>query len=305
MAAQEFLKALPRILVYEGGKVDDPYDPGGRTAYGVTQRVYTAWRRSKMLPVRDVYLIEKTEINELYKLNYWDKIAGDRLPEGVAFVVFDAAVNSGIGQATKWLQRALGDRYLGQQDGHMGNQTVEAALDHEDHDQLVADYCAHRLGMLKGLRTWGRYGKGWGARIANVQKIGQAWASGSVGPNPINVEAMGGNHKAVVADVTKPIVGTSIANGTSGLGIMGTGVSQMVEQISPLKDTSKVLLYVFIGLTVLGVLLGVLAAYLRHKQEHQIEGCAKEEVNPEADEGFEAVAVNDNEPDPAEGKLAA
>ena len=35
---------LKATLRYEGGKVDNPKDPGGRTAYGVTQNTYNAWR---------------------------------------------------------------------------------------------------------------------------------------------------------------------------------------------------------------------------------------------------------------------
>lgn len=37
-------------------------------------------------------------------------IHGDALPAGVDLVVFDGAVNSGLVQAAKWLQRALGEK---------------------------------------------------------------------------------------------------------------------------------------------------------------------------------------------------
>jgi hypothetical protein len=52
-----FADALSHLLVREGGKVDNPKDPGGRTNQGVTQRVYNGWRTRSHLPVRDVYLI--------------------------------------------------------------------------------------------------------------------------------------------------------------------------------------------------------------------------------------------------------
>ena len=45
----DFSKALPRILVYEGGKVDNPRDPGGRTNKGVTQATFNSYLRSNRM----------------------------------------------------------------------------------------------------------------------------------------------------------------------------------------------------------------------------------------------------------------
>jgi lysozyme family protein len=81
-------------MTFEGGRVDDKADPGGRTAYGVTQRVYNGWRRARKLPIRDVWLIEVSELVDIYKTGYWDKVWGDRLPEGLDIVVGDGAINS-------------------------------------------------------------------------------------------------------------------------------------------------------------------------------------------------------------------
>lgn len=119
-----FDRALPHVLVHEGGKVDHPKDPGGRTNKGVTQRVYNAWRSKSNLPPRDVYLIADMEVAAIYRFQYWDAIMGDRLPEGVGYVVFDGAVNSGPKQSIKWLQRALSSLYTGKVDGVMGALTL-------------------------------------------------------------------------------------------------------------------------------------------------------------------------------------
>ena len=93
MAKGEFLKALPRELVYEGGKVDDPRDPGGRTNQGVTQATYDAYRRTLGLASQDVYAMGDSERDAIYKGMYWDRDDGDALPVGLDFVVFDAGVN--------------------------------------------------------------------------------------------------------------------------------------------------------------------------------------------------------------------
>ena len=121
-----FRDALARVLVHEGGKVDHPADPGGRTNKGVTQRVYNAWRTKSYLPLRDVYLISDLEVEAIYRFQYWDAIKGDQLPPGIGYVVLDGAVNSGPKQSAKWLQRALGFE-PSQVDGMIGSVTLNAA----------------------------------------------------------------------------------------------------------------------------------------------------------------------------------
>src|SRR6187401_363537 len=120
MASKNFNKALQLVLAHEGGYVNHPKDPGGPTNKGITQRVYDMYRKDKGLNTRSVKNIDKAEISDIYKTRYWDMIKGDRLPDGIDYVVFDGAVNSGPGQSVKWLQRALGDNYAGKVDGQLG-----------------------------------------------------------------------------------------------------------------------------------------------------------------------------------------
>lgn len=58
----DYAEALRRVLVFEGGKVDHPRDPGGRTNQGVTQHVYNGYRVNKGLPQRDVFLIADADV---------------------------------------------------------------------------------------------------------------------------------------------------------------------------------------------------------------------------------------------------
>ena len=151
MSSEFFTKALSRVLVYEGGKVDDPEDPGGRTNKGITQATFNAFLRSHDAATRDVYGITDAEVSTIYKGEYWDRVRGDELPVGVDLCVFDAAVNSGVGRSIKWLQQSLGDHYAGQIDGVLGNKTVQAVEDFGDSDALIEEFCARRLGTLKRL----------------------------------------------------------------------------------------------------------------------------------------------------------
>jgi lysozyme family protein len=71
MPSAAFEASLPFVLRWEGGFVDHPNDPGGRTNKGVTQRVYDAWRKRQGLPVRDVKRLDDTELHRIYESGYW------------------------------------------------------------------------------------------------------------------------------------------------------------------------------------------------------------------------------------------
>ncbi|MFG1371476.1 glycosyl hydrolase 108 family protein [Xanthobacter oligotrophicus] len=175
MARENFEAALAAVLVHEGGYSNHPDDPGGPTMKGIIKRVYDDYRRSKGLPIRDVRKITKAEIEDIYKTRYWDLSRCDDLPTGLDYVVFDGAVNSGVGQAAKWLQRALGVEVTAK----VNASTIKAAQQVSDVDAVVTDVQNRRFAMLKGLRTWPVFGKGWGRRVTEVRRLGLALAAGS------------------------------------------------------------------------------------------------------------------------------
>lgn len=252
-----FEPSLTRTLVYEGGKANNPKDPGGRTMRGVTQRVYDAYRRRRGLAVQDVWLIATDELQAIYRAQYWNVIRGDDLPAGIGFAVFDGAVNSGCAQSAKWLQRALGLRA----DGVIGEKTIQVACDYVDHDALIAKIEALRLQFLKNLKTWSDFGKGWGARVEQVRIAGQAWATGSVGPDPTYVD--GAHAKARLEDA-KSSPSTAPGNMTAGAGLMTTAISPVIDNatatLQPIAETSNshLLTTILTGLVVLGVIVSII-----------------------------------------------
>lgn len=148
--------AFDALLGHEGGYVDNPKDPGGATRWGITERVarsngYTG--RMQDLPV--------SVAKQIARVEYWDAVKADKLPEGLRYAVFDAAYNSGVSQATRWLQRALEVR----DDGFVGTQTVLAALQ-APVDRTLARMLGMRLEFMATLPTWSTFGKGWARRIA-------------------------------------------------------------------------------------------------------------------------------------------
>lgn len=255
MAASGFARAMARVQVHEGGKVDDPADPGGRTNQGVTQRVYNAYRARKGLPIRDVYLMEPHERDEIYRFQYWNVIKGDQLPPGLDYVVFDGAVNSGPVQSVKWLQRALGVELI---DGNIGTATLRAIEECEDHDRLIALICDRRMAFLRSLKTWGRFGKGWSSRVNSVEVTGQAWAMGSVGPAVSYIP--NGDRKATIADAKPmPVKAAADIATTSGVASGGTAsaINQAKDAIEPYTMLSEHIATIFTVLVVAGVVLTV------------------------------------------------
>lgn len=252
MTASSFDEALTRVLVHEGGYVNHPADPGGATNKGVTQRVYDGWRRRAGKPTRSVKQITGDEVKAIYEFQYWDKIRADEMPAGVDYVVFDGAVNSGPGQAVKWLQRALGVAA----DGVVGAVTIEALNEHPDHDALIADVMSRRLAMLKGLRTWRTFGAGWSKRVANVLKHGQAAAMGSVGPAPEFTKE--GAQRADIDDIATPPAPIGGSVGTvAGGGGAAVIIDQAKDTLQPMVGGGGWLDTIFAGLVVAGVVVAV------------------------------------------------
>lgn len=158
-----FESALQAVLHHEGGFVNHPDDPGGMTNLGVTKKVWEEWV-GHPVDEKTMRALTPETVGPMYKAKYWDKIKGDDLPEGVDYVVFDAAVNSGPGRAAKWLQGCVGV----EPDGGIGPKTL-AAVAAADPATLVEDYAKRRLSFLSDLSAWGTFGKGWSRRVAEVQ----------------------------------------------------------------------------------------------------------------------------------------
>lgn len=237
--------AMKIYLKFEGGKDDDPIDPGGRTNQGVIQREFSAWLRKNGKPNRDVFTMTDNERDSIYWENYGSRVRFDELPPGVDLVIADGAINSGVAQSVKWVQRALGLTA----DGVLGSVTLQRVIDHPDHDRLIADILALREKFLRALKTFWHFGKGWMSRVNQLRKIGQAWAVGSVGPTVIWESNM--NKKATLFDA-KPLVSTAPADATAAGGTVTTALTTAQSTLEPLQGTSHYVDQVILGLLVLG-----------------------------------------------------
>jgi hypothetical protein len=111
--------ALKFTFQWEGGFVDHPFDLGGPTNKGITQRNYDTYRMDKGLPTKEVKFIEDTEVMEIYSEMYWKPSEADSMILPLAIVHFDTAVLFGVRGAVEFLQEALGITA----DGIFGSQT--------------------------------------------------------------------------------------------------------------------------------------------------------------------------------------
>lgn len=107
---------IAELIEREGGFVDSAVDEGGATKYGITIGTLRDWRRC---PVSrdDVINLTIEEASRIYKTNYFIASGFDKIPDAaVQGFLFDFGVNSGVGTATRALQRCIGAK----DDGAMG-----------------------------------------------------------------------------------------------------------------------------------------------------------------------------------------
>jgi lysozyme family protein len=166
---QGFEASLPFVLRWEGGFVDHPADPGGRTNKGVTQRVYDAWRRRQGLPARDVKLIEDDEMQRIYEAGYWLPPRCDLLARHLDLVQFDTAVNMGPGRAVRFLQAAVGAGV----DGDFGAET-QRKVAASDLGSTLVEYCNAReryyRDLVQNRPELGVFLKGWMNRLNALRR---------------------------------------------------------------------------------------------------------------------------------------
>lgn len=176
------------VLASEGGYVDHPSDPGGATNMGITHRTLAAWRKVPSVTKQAVKDLTRAEALDIYEANYWRTSGADRLPEGLDYAVFDYAVNSGPARAVKDLQRVVGVT----DDGIMGAQTL-AAVERYGAVRAIEGLTERRMAFLRGLTTFGTFGRGWTRRVEDVsakaRKLAVGIAPGATAPAPTEGKA--------------------------------------------------------------------------------------------------------------------
>jgi len=161
-----FNAALKVVLKHEGGYVNHPRDPGGRTNLGVTQRVWEDWIGRKATEA-DMRALTPDTVAPLYRKKYWDKVRANELPAGLDLHVFDFGVNAGPARAVRYLQIMLG----ASPDGIWGPATKRALDNYIQQYGLtkaINRYAELREQYYRQLRTFDTFGRGWLRRNREV-----------------------------------------------------------------------------------------------------------------------------------------
>lgn len=156
-------KSFNYVIQSEGGYADLDGDTGGPTNHGCTQAVWEEYV-GHPVTVEDMKNLTVEDVKPLYKKRYWDAIHGDALPSGLDYAMFDASINSGIGNSSRWIQEIVGVPV----DGAIGNNTV-SAISQINPVTLINEFSDKRLVFLQRLKLWPKYGDGWGKRVELVR----------------------------------------------------------------------------------------------------------------------------------------
>ena len=111
-----------KIVLAEGGYVDDPDDNGGETYLGITRKNHPNLKMwdiiddiKKKYGVKGINSRLKSntkiidEVKKIYKTKYWDAMDLDDIPnQKIAHQLFDTAVNMGVKTAINITQQLVG-----------------------------------------------------------------------------------------------------------------------------------------------------------------------------------------------------
>jgi len=165
---EAFERAFTFVIDNEGGYTANSADPGNWTGgkCGAGECRGTNWGISAAAyPQLDIRALTEAKAGEIYRRDYWDRAGCRQLLPPLALLVFDAAVNNGVGRAVRWLQAVLGVP----QDGVIGPAMLAALEKRGRQDTaLCAEFQARRLVFMTGLPTWRTFGAGWARRLSTL-----------------------------------------------------------------------------------------------------------------------------------------
>jgi len=163
-------KSFALMLQSEGGFSDDPRDTGnwlpdgrkGCTNLGVTQTAWEGWL-GRVSNEKEMRALTPEIVKPFYKRKYWDACRCDDLPQGVDYLVFDFAVNAGVGRSAKTLQSAVNAA----PDGAIGPLTL-AAVNKYKPKELIEIFTKEKIKFYTGLHN-PTYEQGWLNRVGQVR----------------------------------------------------------------------------------------------------------------------------------------
>jgi len=254
-----FDEVIDRVLKHEdarydpnsptggGQTVNHPRDPGGYTRLGITLTTLRNYRGDPTLVYSALDALSLEEIKDIYYSQYWLAVRADELPRGLDYAVFDCAVHSGPRRAAFLLQEALGEDAV-RKDGIIGPQTVAAAKA-ADVKETIREFSTRRLAFLARLPHAAVFGRGWRARVEDVERM--ALADAETRPAPLTVEET---------------LKTNTVRTGGTVAALAAAVTAAVEQVRPLVSVLEGF-PVWASVTIVAVAAVAALFFMRRRQE--------------------------------------
>lgn len=152
-------RAIGFVLKMEGGYGIDPNDPGGETNFGISKKSY---------PTIDIKNMTQQMAEDIYFRDYWTVCKCDAMPFGFAIAVLDCAVNQGVGESIRLLQKTLGVEV----DGVIGAATLLAITSARPSavDRLLAERLAAYARLMAAKPNLLVYAMNWSYRVIQLSR---------------------------------------------------------------------------------------------------------------------------------------
>lgn len=131
-----FDQSINYVLKNEAGFVDNPKDPGGRTNFGISQKLLDGLDASQPDHLKMNLKVEDMDVEQaktIYARVFWVPMQLDRYDFFMATAMLDVAVNQGQKHSIMAAQAACGFFAV---DGVMGPKTIAALLSVDEYDWL-------------------------------------------------------------------------------------------------------------------------------------------------------------------------
>jgi len=147
MISQKFLRCMMQVWINEGvvnGSTGAYTEDGTTTKYGIAYE----YNRKTLLEYgisepQDMHKLTEEIAAQIYYKKYWQKCGAEQVPIGCDYLLFDAAVNQGVGYASRMIQECLNILHGTEQlkvDGRVGPKTkayMRNALERKNELQLI------------------------------------------------------------------------------------------------------------------------------------------------------------------------
>lgn len=165
------------VLVREGGLTNDKNDAGGITNFGISLRFARDLGADLAdidgdgdVDADDIRAMTKEKATEFFRKEFWEEPKTYLLPNPVAAVYYDTAVNCGNSRAGKILQKCVGAK----QDGVVGPNTRGAVYQHDAKSvahEMISEREAFYKRLVEQKPSQSVFLKGWLNRCSQLRQL--------------------------------------------------------------------------------------------------------------------------------------